>query len=115
MKIESDKKLDFSDVLIRPKRSALSSRSQVSLERTFKFPHSNLTWTGVPIIAANMDTVGTYEVYNVLSQYKVITALHKFYTLNHYKRNEFKSRLFHGKFWELKILILKIYVTLLII
>lgn len=86
MKIESDKKLDFSDVLIRPKRSALSSRSQVSLERTFKFPHSNMTWTGVPIIAANMDTVGTYEVYNVLSQYKVITALHKFYTLNHYKR-----------------------------
>ena len=86
MKIESDKKLDFSDVLIRPKRSVLSSRSQVSLERTFKFPHSNMTWTGVPIIAANMDTVGTYEVYNVLSQYKVITALHKFYTLNHYKR-----------------------------
>ena len=85
MKIESDKKLDFSDVLIRPKRSALSSRSQVSLERTFKFPHSTMTWTGVPIIAANMDTVGTYEVYNVLSKYKVITALHKFYTLKDFK------------------------------
>ena len=85
MKIESDKKLDFSDVLIRPKRSALSSRSQVSLERTFKFAHSTMTWTGVPIIAANMDTVGTYEVYNVLSKYKVITALHKFYTLKDFK------------------------------
>ena len=85
MKIESDKKLDFSDVLIRPKRSALSSRSHVSLERTFKFAHSTMTWTGVPIIAANMDTVGTYEVYNVLSKYKVITALHKFYTLKDFK------------------------------
>ncbi len=44
MKIEDDIKLDFSDVLIRPKRSKLSSRSEVSLERTFKFPNSNQTW-----------------------------------------------------------------------
>ena len=84
MKIISDIKLDFSDVLIRPKRSTLYSRSMVDLERTLKFPHSKTTWTGVPIIAANMDTVGTYEVYKVLSKHKIITAMHKFYTAEDY-------------------------------
>ena len=82
MKIEEDIKLDFNDVLIRPKRSKMSSRSQVNLERTFKFPNSNQTWTGVPIIAANMDTVGTYEVYKELSKHHIITAMHKFYDVN---------------------------------
>jgi GMP reductase len=53
-RIEDDIKLDFKDVLIRPKRSTLKSRSQVSLERTFTFKHSKFTWTGVPIMAANM-------------------------------------------------------------
>jgi len=86
MKIEEDNKLDFNDVLIRPKRTTLSSRSQVSLERTIRFPMSQQTWSGVPIIAANMDTIGTFEVYKVLSQYKIITAFHKFYTIDDYKR-----------------------------
>ena len=67
MKIENDIKLDFSDVLIRPKRTVLSSRSQVSLDREFKFPHSTSKWIGVPIMAANMDTTGTFDVMNVLS------------------------------------------------
>ena len=84
MKIEEDIKLDFNDVLIRPKRSKMSSRSQVNIERTFHFPNSNQTWTGVPIIAANMDTVGTYDVYKALSKHHIITALHKFYTLDDY-------------------------------
>lgn len=79
MKIEQDTKLDFGDVLIRPKRTTMSSRSEVDLEREFTFPHSTLKWKGVPIIAANMDTIGTYEVYNVLSKHKIITAFHKFY------------------------------------
>ena len=80
MKIENEIKLDFNDVLIRPKRSTMSSRSEVNLERTFTFHNSKQTWTGVPIIASNMDTVGTYDVYKILSQYKIITAFHKFYT-----------------------------------
>jgi len=84
MKIEEDVKLDFNDVLIRPKRSKMSSRSQVNIERTFSFPNSKQTWTGVPIIAANMDTVGTYEVYKELSKYHILTALHKFYSLDDY-------------------------------
>lgn len=53
-RIENDIKLDFKDVLIRPKRSTLKSRSQVELERTYQFKHSQLEWTGIPIMAANM-------------------------------------------------------------
>ena len=94
MKIEEDIKLDFNDVLIRPKRSVLSSRSQVSLERTFKFPNSRQEWTGIPIIAANMDSVGTYEVYNILSKHKIITALHKFYTVEDYQKMELDKEYF---------------------
>jgi len=78
--IESEVKLDFKDVLIRPKRSFLASRSQVSLDRTFQFGNSKQTWTGVPIIAANMDTIGTFEVAKVLAARKCITAIHKHYT-----------------------------------
>ena len=79
-KIENEELLDYSDVLIRPKRSTMKSRNDVDIERTFKFKWSNLEWKGVPLIAANMDTTGTFEVYDVLSQYKIVTALHKFYT-----------------------------------
>jgi len=79
MKIETDPKFDFNNVLIRPKRSVLTSRSEVTLERTFKFPHSSLTWTGVPILSANMDTTGTFGVYSALCQHKMVTCLHKFY------------------------------------
>ena len=40
MKIDFTPQLDFKDVLIRPKRTTLNSRSQVDLERTIKFPNS---------------------------------------------------------------------------
>lgn len=85
MKIDYTPQLDFNDVLIRPKRTTISSRSEVCLERTFKFIHSGLEWTGVPIISANMDTTGTFEVYNVLSKHKMFTCLHKFYTIEDYQ------------------------------
>lgn len=59
MRIEYDVKLDFKDVLIRPKRSILQSRSEVKLEREFRFKHAGTKWSGVPIVAANMDHTGT--------------------------------------------------------
>ena len=90
MKIDYTPQLDFKDVLIRPKRTTLTSRSQVNLERTLKFPHSSKTWTGVPIIAANMDTTGTIGVYNILSKYKMITCLHKFHNLKDFQ-NRWKT------------------------
>jgi len=83
--IENDPKLDFKDVLIRPKRSFLSSRQQVNLERSFIMKHSGQEWTGVPIIAANMDSVGTFEMAKSLSQKKILTAVHKHYTATQWK------------------------------
>lgn len=62
MRIESDPKLDFKDVLIRPKRSTLGSRSEVDIKREFTFKWSHLSYNGVPIIAANMDGVGTLSM-----------------------------------------------------
>ena len=82
MRIENEIKLGFKDVMIRPKRSTLKSRSQVSLERTFTFRNSQKKWSGVPIIAANMDTVGTFEMVEALSKEKIMTAIHKHYTLD---------------------------------
>ena len=80
MRIEYEIKLGFKDVMIRPKRSTLKSRSQVSLERNFTFVNSKKKWSGVPIIAANMDTVGTFERAEALAKEKIITAVHKHYT-----------------------------------
>ena len=85
MRIESDLKLGFKDVLIRPKRSTLRSRSQVNLERNFTFLHSQRAWTGTPVIAANMDTVGTFELAKVLADFGLLTAIHKHYTLQEWK------------------------------
>jgi GMP reductase len=89
-KIEFGTKLDFNNVLIRPKRSTIKSRSQVSLERKFRFRNSLGEWNGIPIISANMDTTGTFEVYEVLSSYKILTMLHKFYTVGDYIDNKDK-------------------------
>ena len=78
MKIEIDKKLDFNDVLFRPKRSHLNSRSEVEVEREFIFPHSKRKWKGVPIISSNMDTVSSINMFKSLSKHKMITCFHKF-------------------------------------
>jgi GMP reductase len=80
MKIHDDIKLDFADVLLLPKRSQYSSRSEVSLERTVNFKYSDDTWTGVPIIVSNMDTTGTIEMARALQKHKVITCLHKYHS-----------------------------------
>ncbi len=85
MRVEADIKLGFKDVLFRPKRSTLKSRSQVSLERTFKFIHTDQEWTGVPVIAANMDTVGTFEIALALAEQKMLTAVHKHYSVDEWQ------------------------------
>lgn len=85
MHIESDIKLGFKDVMLRPKRSTLSSRSEVSLLRKFQFRNAKAGWEGVPVIAANMDTVGTFEMALALAPHKLITALHKHYSISQWK------------------------------
>ncbi len=79
MRIEEDIKLDFKDVLIRPKRSTLSSRKEVDLTRRYKFKHSGATWLGVPIMASNMDGVGTIEMAKELFGHSMFTCLVKSY------------------------------------
>jgi GMP reductase len=79
MHIESQMKLDYSDVLIRPKRSALGSRADADIERTFRFVNSKTEWTGFPLIAANMDVTGTMGMARALSSCRAMVALHKYY------------------------------------
>lgn len=86
MRIDNDIKLDFPDVLIRPKRSTMTTRKDVDLSRTFTFRHSKKPWTGVPIIASNMDGVGTVDMAKALTKMKVLTALHK-----HHKDKEYDA------------------------
>lgn len=82
MRIENEIKLGFKDVMFRPKRSTLKSRSQVELEREFTFRNSGKKWSGIPIIAANMDTVGTFEMAVALAEEKILTAVHKHYSVD---------------------------------
>ena len=88
MIIEDDIKLDYSDVLIRPKRSTLTSRVDVEMERTYTFYHSHKEWTGVPVIASNMDTTGTFEMHNELSKHGMITCIARHYNKSGLKWNE---------------------------
>jgi len=77
MRIEEEIKLDYSDVLFRPKRSTLKSRSEVDLRRKYNFKHSKLSWEGIPIIASNMDGVGEVDIALKLASFKMMTALTK--------------------------------------
>ena len=85
MRIINDVQLDFEDVLIMPKRSTLKSRREVDIQRTFNFGNSKQEWTGVPIMVANMDTTGTFEMAKSLFSYKIITCIHKHYTLEQWQ------------------------------
>ena len=77
VRIEEELKLDYSDVLFRPKRSTLKSRKDVNLKRTYRFRYSKNEWSGIPIMAANMDGVGVLGVAEKLSEYGMITCLTK--------------------------------------
>lgn len=89
MHIENEIKLNYDDVLIRPKRSTLGSRKEVDLERGFTFPNTKLRkyennkhYRGVPIMASNMDGVGTFEMAKALASQKIMTCLVKTYSVN---------------------------------
>jgi len=92
VRIEEDLKLDYSDVLFRPKRSTLQSRKDVNLKRTYRFKYSNNEWSGIPIMAANMDGVGELAVAESLSEYGMITCLTKQHDIKKIKKfKKFKS------------------------
>ena len=77
MRIINEVKLDYKDVLIQPKRSTLKSRKEVDLKRKFKFRNSGNFWSGIPIMAANMDGVGTFNMAHELSKLDLFTCITK--------------------------------------
>ena len=86
MHINTSPKLDFSDVLIEPKRSNMSTRD-LDLTRTFKFPHSGKGWSGVPVMASNMDGVGTFSMAKVLQKHSMMTVVRKHYTYSDWEKH----------------------------
>uniref|UniRef100_A0A2H1WGX5 GMP reductase n=1 Tax=Spodoptera frugiperda TaxID=7108 RepID=A0A2H1WGX5_SPOFR len=84
--IINEVKLDFKDVLLRPKRSTLRSRNDVDLYREITFRNSGQTYKGVPVMASNMDTVGTFEMARELSKHGLFTCIHKYYTIDEWKK-----------------------------
>jgi GMP reductase len=100
MHIEHEVRLDYKDVLIRPKRSTLTSRSDVDITRDFAFRHAPVKYHGIPIIASNMDTTGTFEMARALDAFRLSTALHKHYgveeTVAFFRGLQRKSAAFHS-------------------
>uniref|UniRef100_A0A915I341 GMP reductase n=1 Tax=Romanomermis culicivorax TaxID=13658 RepID=A0A915I341_ROMCU len=87
-RIETDIKLDFKDVLLRPKRSTLQSRNDVDLTREFTFVNSKQKFSDlIPVMASNMDTVGTFEMAKVMCQYDLFTCVHKYYTVEQWRQH----------------------------
>ena len=80
MRIENETKLDYKDVLIRPKRSILRSRKEVDLRRQYTFRNSGKWWSGIPIMAANMDGVGTFDMAHELARSEMFTCITKQHT-----------------------------------
>ena len=101
MRIEEDIKLDFKDVLIRPKRSTLSSRREVDLSRTYEFKWSKRNYHGVPIIAANMDGVGTLAMASTFGKMGngMTAALHKHYAAKSGSSHVSRTRLSRRSDW----------------
>ena len=85
VKIEEDIKLDFNDVLIKPKRSTLSSRKEVDVTREFKTLHSKKNWEGIPVMVANMDSIATFDMLESTKKHKIMTCIHKHYTVDEWK------------------------------
>jgi len=88
MRINNEIKLDYKDVLLQPKRSTISSRRSVDLEREFTFRHwdeSAQKWAGTPIMSSNMDGVGTFSMAMVLQEFNMLTTIRKHYTFDNWK------------------------------
>ncbi len=96
MRIEEELKLDYSDVLFRPKRSTLKSRKDVNLLRTYRFKHSKNEWSGTPIMAANMDGVGELDVAEKINEYGMITCLTKQHDVKKIKQNKKIKSMYHN-------------------
>ena len=86
MRLDQNIHLDYADVLLKPKRSTLSSRKNVELTRTFTFRNSKESYTCCPIVASNMDGVGTFSMAKILQEHKIMTVITKSTTLDQWKK-----------------------------
>ena len=86
MHLDTEIKLNYDDVLLKPKRSTLSSRRYVDMTRTFTFRNSKESYTCCPIVASNMDGVGTFSMAKVLQDYKMMTVITKSTTPEQWKQ-----------------------------
>jgi len=86
MRLDNEIKLDYKDVLLKPKRSTLSSRRDVEMTRSFTFRNSKETYECCPIVASNMDGVGTFSMAKVIQEYKMMTTITKTTTLDQWKQ-----------------------------
>lgn len=84
-KINTTLKYGFKDVLILPTITSVSSRSKVNLVKKFHFTNSNQEWTGIPVVVSNMDTTGTFEMAKELAKNKLLTCIHKYYSIQQWK------------------------------
>lgn len=103
MRILDDVKLDYQDVMLVPQRSdsdVLDSRSKIKLTRPFKFKYGTPQYEGMPVIAANMDSVGTMKMADAFKPYDMAVALHKFYTseqlIAYFKREDKNPHTFYS-------------------
>ena len=88
MRVDTEIKLDYADVLLQPKRSTISSRRSINLEREFTFRHwdeSSQKWAGTPIMSSNMDGVGTFSMAMVLQEFNMLTTIRKHYSFDDWK------------------------------
>ena len=86
MRLDNEIKLDYKDVLLKPKRSTLSSRRDVEMTRSFTFRNSGETYECCPIVASNMDGVGTFSMAKVIQDYKMMTTITKTTTIDQWKK-----------------------------
>ena len=86
MRLDTEVKLDYKDVLLKPKRSTLSSRRDVEMTRSFSFRNSGETYECCPIIASNMDGVGTFSMAKVIQEYKMMTTITKTTTIDQWRK-----------------------------
>ena len=86
MHLDTEIKLNYDDVLLKPKRSTLSSRRDVDMTRTFTFRNSKESYTCCPIVASNMDGGGTFSMAKVLQEYKMMTVITKSTTPEQWKQ-----------------------------
>ncbi len=98
MQIINETQYDFNDVLIKPKRSELTSRKDVNLVREFKGRwNKKIKFSTIPLILSNMDSITSTEMCRKMLENNCMVAHNKFITYEEWEElleeNLFKTSL----------------------